>query len=800
MNTSDAVRPNATELLAVAGDIDQEPLESTATQARRLDFSDSLTLDGKVTRLSMRVPDIRCAACSLHIERHLGQLPQVLSVATNLADKRVVVEFVSSDGANRNQSGGVQLPSDDQCKAVPGDEFIALVEAVEQLGFTPVPDRLNLAQAAITQERKSMLGRLGVAGIGMMQVMMFAFTGYLAGAGGIEPAYEGLMRWSALLIATPIALYSAQPFYSGAWRDLRHGQLGMDVPIAMAILAAYGLSAVNTLLHQDAVYFDSVTMFTFLLLLGRYIELGSRQKYQLSQNLNDHLLPATVQVEPAEAKGSTTEGRATYGADGQGIMVALNTIPVGARVRVSAESVIPVDGIVLAGTSSVSEAAFTGESLSLVKLPGMPVLAGSQNLDAELLVECTAVYDDFVLSRISALYRQSSLYKPSFAVIADRIARYFVGFILLVTLGSAVYWLQAGSSEWFSIALSVLVVSCPCALSLATPVAYTVAISALRQAGVVVRHGALLERLAEADEMILDKTGTLTTGTMTLVQTHLLADGSINESIRELSADGARAIAAALERGSRHPIARAFQIESDVSASDIKINPGEGVSGMIDGQRYWLGRGDYAGGEGLCPPSDAGIWVLLGGVRPLAWFQLNDQPRPEAKAVVQRLRQAGLKLSILTGDASNEARRLGEMLAIKEIYASMKPDAKVGVVQKRQDQGARVVMVGDGINDAAAMAAAHASVAVSPVDVIVQEAADATLLNSNLMSLPVLVEFSRKVRGIIRQNISWALIYNGTVIPLAAGGWLHPWMAALGMSISSLLVVLNANRLRTVRS
>ncbi|MFT6517402.1 MAG: Cu2+-exporting ATPase [Candidatus Azotimanducaceae bacterium] len=773
MNASDATRLNATERLVSADDLGQESAPSALTQARRLDFSDSLTTDGKVTRLSMRVPDIRCAACSLHIERHLGQLSQVVSVATNLADKRVVVDFVSHDAAVRNPDS-----------ALPGDDFIAFVEAVESLGFTPVPDRLNLAQAAISLERKSMLGRLGVAGIGMMQVMMFAFTGYLAGPAGIEPAYEGLMRWSSLLIATPIAAYSAMPFYRGAWRDLRHRQLGMDVPIAMAILAAYGLSAANTLLHQDAVYFDSVTMFTFLLLLGRYIELGSRQKYQLSQNLNDHLLPTTVLVEPADAS-------ATDEANKEGQIVALNAITVGAIVRVSAESVIPVDGIVLSGTSTVSEAAFTGESLSLAKLPGMPVLAGSQNLDAELLIECTAVYNDFVLSRISALYRQSSLYKPRFALIADRIARYFVGFILLVTLGSAVYWLQAGSSEWFSIALSVLVVSCPCALSLATPVAYTVAISALRQTGVVVRHGALLERLAEVDEMILDKTGTLTTGTITLVQVHLLAS--------ELSVGDARAIAAALERGSRHPIAHAFQTESEVRASDITINPGEGVSGIVDGQRYWLGRADYAGSPGLCPPSDAGIWVLLGADQPLAWFQLNDQPRPEAEAVVQRLWSAGLHLSILTGDAIGEARRLGEMLGIEEVHASMKPDAKVSVVRQRQNQGARVVMVGDGINDAAAMASAYASVAVSPVDVIVQEAADATLLNSNLTSLPVLVEFSKKVRRVIRQNISWALMYNGTVIPLAVAGMLHPWMAALGMSLSSLLVVLNANRLRTVR-
>ena len=724
----------------------------TAAAARRLEFADSIFTHAGQTRLSMRVPDIRCAACSLKIERQLSNMPDVARVATNLADKRVVVDFSA------------------------GDAF-SFVDAVEKLGFTPLPDRANLAQAALHEERKSMLARLGVAGIGMMQVMMFALAGYVAGPVGIEPAYEGLMRWASLAVATPIAIYSAMPFHQGAWRDLRNRHPGMDVPISLAILAAYGLSLVNTVWLDGAVYYDSVSMFAFLLLIGRYVELGSRQKYQVSQNLNDHLLPASVQIFDPQERNPT--------------YVLVKAVPVGARLMIGPDQVIPVDGMVLRGQTSVNESAFTGESLPVSKKAGMTVLAGSRNIEGEIWVECTAPYEEFVLTRISALFRESGLYKPRFSQLADRIAGVFVVFILFATAACGLYWYAAGSAQWFSIALAVLVVSCPCALSLATPVAYTVAVSALRNYGVVVRNGAFLERLAESGDIIFDKTGTLTTGKLHIGRIQLL--------VPDLDEARVLAVAAALERGCLHPIARAFARAVELQALAVVSTAGEGVSGLVEGVQYQLGKAEFACGKPLAAPPETGMWVLLAAAEPLAWVQLIDEPRPESGRVVASLQGLGFVLSLLTGDAEAEAQRIARLMAISDVSAGVTPADKVAAVQRRQADGRRVVMVGDGINDAAAMASAHASIAVSPADVVVQEAADATLLTNSLTSLPTLIVFARQVRRVIRQNVSWAIVYNLSVIPLAMAGLLQPWMAALGMSVSSLLVVFNANRLRKVQ-
>ena len=725
--------------------------ESLSLAARRIDFADSISSRNSWTQLSMRVPDIRCAACALKIERHLSAMSDVTRVATNLADKRVVVDFSAGDAFD-------------------------FIDAVEQLGYTALPDRLNLAQDALQKERKSMLARMGVAGIGMMQVMMFALASYVAGPEGIEPAYEGLMHWASLAVATPVALYSSMPFHLGAFRDARNRHLGMDVPISLAILAAYSLSLLNTVLYAGSVYFDSVCMFAFLLLIGRYIELGSRQKYQLSQNLNDHILPNAVQL--------FTEGK-------PGLYVSVKSVPVGARVKISADQVIPIDGIIVGGQASVNEAAFTGESIPVSKGLDMLTLAGSRLVNGELVIECTTKYEDFVLTRISVLFRESSLYKPKFSLLADQIASYFVGFILLVTIASALFWLQAGSDQWFSIALAVLVVSCPCALSLATPVAYTVSLAALRNHGVVIRNGEFLERLAATDGIVFDKTGTLTTGALQLGQVKLLTP-SINRN-------QAVEIAAALERGALHPIAKAFPLGSSYTAEDINISAGEGVSGRVEGQYYRLGKPDFAAGIPMPAPPAAGMWILLAAQVPLAWLQLIDEPRPEAASVVAGLQDRGYAIGLLSGDGAKEGRRIASLLGITNITTDATPDANVLVVQQRQATGVRLLMVGDGINDTAAMASAHVSIAVSPVDVVVQESADATLLTNSLSSLPLLIKFSKKVRRIIRQNVSWAITYNLFVIPLAVAGLLQPWMAALGMSLSSLFVVFNANRLREVR-
>ncbi|XOV87182.1 MAG: heavy metal translocating P-type ATPase [Pseudomonadota bacterium] len=724
------------------------PLKATMAgpEARRLEFDICDRSLGATRRLSVRVPDIRCAACTWLIEKSLAERDDVTAVRTVLADRTVTLDYSSGDP-------------------------LKLVEFIESLGFTVLPDRSGPMKAALAQERKSMLARLGVAGIGMMQVMMYALATYVAGDGGIEPAYESLMRWASLAVTTPIVFFSAMPFHAGAWRDLRNRTAGMDVPVSLAILAAYILSVFSTLTQGAEVYFDSVSMFSFLLLIGRYIELGSRQQYESSQMSTDTLLPASALLA------------------GSGRRIPLRDLAVGDQVIVMPGESMPADGILLAGSTRVAEAAFTGESRPVEKSAGMRVLAGSDNLEGEIRVEVTACLDDFVLSKIAALYRESAAHKPAFSIAADKVARYFVAFILLMASASAGYWYLAGG-PWFEIGLAVLVVSCPCALSLATPVAYTVALSTMKNAGIVISNGIFLEKLATITRVVFDKTGTLTTGKIRLLETRLVADRSEQDVL---------AVATALERTSRHPVALAFAGESSLEVSEAEVVPGAGVSGCINGVCYRLGSPAFAAGSArVQAPSTEGMWVLLAADAPLAWFRLGDETRPESVDVLATLAKR-LDISMFTGDGSGEAVKLGQSLGIADTVTGMMPADKVTAIRERQQSGDVVLMVGDGVNDAAAMAAAHTSVAVSPVDIVVQEAADATLLRSDLALLPVAVDYAIRVKRIIRQNITWAVGYNLCVVPLAVSGLIAPWMAALGMSASSALVVLNANRLRRLR-
>ena len=709
--------------------------------------------------ISLNVSDIRCAACTLKIERAVDRLPGVKRCRTNLPTKTVVVDYQDVTPQS-------------------------IVDCIESLGFSATEFAPDASQGELDREAKGLLARLGVAGIGMMQVMMYALATYVAGDGGIEAAYEELMRWASLAIATPIALYSAMPFHRGALRDLQRLSPGMDVPVSLAILTAFGFSVFNVLTRQNEVYFDSVCMFTFLLLIGRYVELSSRRQYQDGVSLGESCLPAVALI-------ATTNKT-----------IAIDTVKVGDLIRVSPGEVIPVDGIVKQGISSVSEMAFTGESLPHTRSVGARVLAGSDNLDGELIVMVTVAYHEFVIKKMSDLYRESVLHKPVFSILADRVAQYFVAGILLLAFATGLFWFLAGDPNWFAITLTVLVVSCPCALSLATPVGYTVAITALRRNGVVVSTGEFLEKLAEVNRIVFDKTGTLTEGKLKIERVVLLSDTQQAEVLE---------ICAALEGTGQHPIARAVSakaasktaVETTLKVTEACHVIGSGVQGNINGITYRFGKPGFVRHADLLAPDESGIWVLLAAQHlsaqePIAWLNFSDEMRVNSVALVDRLRKR-FELSMITGDSQGEAERIAILLQIEDVVHSATPQAKVEQIKKYQESGDTVLMVGDGVNDAAAMGIAHTSVAVSPVDIVVQEAAEATLLQNDIGMLDSLLIFSKRVRSIIRQNIFWAVGYNLCVVPMAVSGLLQPWMAALGMSMSSLLVVLNANRLRVVK-
>src|SRR5690554_2436868 len=661
----------------------------------------------------------------------------------------------------------------------PALSVATIASRISSLGYTVRSDQPDAARDAFTQERRSMLIRLGVAGIGMMQVMMYALATYLAGA-EMEPAYQSLMRWSSLALTTSVVFYSAWVFHRSAWYALINRSLVMDVPVSIAILAAWLLSFYNTVTHGGHVYYDTATMFTFFLLAGRYVELLSRYHFQQSQDMLDHLLPGFVFRVPADVMESAAHDE----------RIALNTVSVGDILRVKAGDAIPADGIVVQGSSGVSEAAFTGEPLPQTKEPGSRVLAGAINHDGELLIRVRTTHDQFVVRQIARLYEQASLYRPEWSRLADRMARWFVGIVLLIAAAAALFWYQAGNPDFAVIALTVLVVACPCALSLATPVAYSIATTTLRRNGLVIKNGAFLERAAETRAIVFDKTGTLTQAELDVVQTVTLQDSNEQTCL---------SLATALEACSEHPIAHAFKAPHTRTVVDTAIIAGSGVQGLIDDRMYRIGRPEFAIGRTpatIEAPSSEGLWVLMTvEFEPLAWFQLKDIPRADAAATITELHKRNIHTSVFTGDSSMTPAQIIDTFGVKDVIISMTPEDKVTHLQALQ-QSHSVMMLGDGINDMAALAAADTSLAVSPRDVFVQNSADATLLNSSLDVLPRTLAFARKSRRIIRQNVIWSVSYNATAISFALMGFLPPWLAALGMSLSSVLVVSNAGRLR----
>ena len=712
------------------------------------------TLASGQRQLSLLVPDLRCVACVWLLEQVLGRLEGTAEVTVNYATRRLRIVYD------------------------PSLSVAEIASRVSSLGYTVRPDEPDAARDAFAQERRSMLIRLGIAGIGMMQVMMFALATYLAG-GEMEPVYESLMRWSSLALTTPVVFYSAWVFHRSAWYAIRNRSLVMDVPVSIAILAAWLLSFYNTVTHGQHVYYDTAAMFTFFLLTGRYIELLSRYHFQQSQDMLDHLLPGFVYRVPDGRTDGTTDERVT-----------LNSVSVGDILRVRAGDAIPADGIVVEGSSGVSEAAFTGEPLPQTKEPGARVLAGAINHDGELLIRVRTTPDQFVVRQIARLYEQASLYRPQWSHLADRIARWFVGIVLIIAAAAGLFWYQAGNPDFAVIALTVLVVACPCALSLATPVAYSIATTTLRRNGLVIKNGAFLERAAETGAVVFDKTGTLTQAELDVVQTVPLQEADTTMCL---------SLATALEACSEHPIAYAFRHPHNWTVNDAAIIAGSGVQGQIEGAMYRIGRPGFASGKTrdvIAAPSAEGLWVLLTrDFEPLAWFQLKDIPRVDAADTIAELHRRNIHTAVFTGDSSMTTQQIKDTFGVHDVITSMTPEDKVTHLQALQQQHP-VMMLGDGINDMAALAAADTSLAVSPRDVFVQNSADATLLNSSLDMLPRTLAFARKSRRIIRQNVIWSVSYNATAITLALMGFLPPWLAALGMSLSSVLVVSNAGRLR----
>jgi Cu2+-exporting ATPase len=712
--------------------------------------------DEHIREAALILEGITCAACVWLNERHLRTLPGVIDVQVNYSTHRARVRW-------------------DESRIHLSD----ILQAVSRIGYIAHPYDPARQQEVLDRERKQHLRRIGVAGVLGMQVMMLSIALYAGAWYGMEPEFKLLFYWINFILTAPILLYAAQPFFKSAWRDVRHGQAGMDVPVTLGISLAFIGSLWTTLSgNHGHVYYDSIAMFVFFLLTGRYFELVARQRSAQAAESLVHLVPSMA---------------TRLGAEGEELVLVADLV-VGDRVLIRPGENIPADGTILEGYSSVDESLLTGESYPLTKKPGQPLIAGTVNIDNPLKMQVDKIGADTVLSHILRLLERAQTEKPALTQLADRVASWFVLGVLLLALGVAVYWWHVNPEAWLAITLSVLVVTCPCALSLATPTAITAATSTLTRAGLLTTRGHALESLARATHFVFDKTGTLTDGRLRLLDTHTFADFSPADCLQ---------YAVALERQSEHPIARAL-IEAcskeGMSATKVTNYPGAGMQGEIAGKRYFVGTPAFISTQTRLKvehlQSEGKTLVLFADVhRVYCAFLFADEIRAGAGELVQSLQQQGKSVSLLSGDHALAAQRVAKAVGIEEVGYALSPADKLQAVKSLQEKGEIVAMIGDGVNDAPVLAQAQVSIAMGGGTQVARASADMILLTEQLPNLLIGINTARQTLKIIRQNVAWAIGYNLLALPAAAVGWVAPWMAAIGMSFSSLLVVANALRL-----
>jgi len=714
---------------------------------------------------------ITCAACVWLNEAHIARQPGVTAVDINYATRRARVRWDERQ---------IRLSQ--------------ILEAIAAIGYRAHPYDVMRSEQLAQKERRAALWRLFVAGFGMMQVMMYAIPVYMAGEGEMTADIEQLMRWASFVLTLPVVLYSAAPFFVSAWRDLKLGRVGMDVPVALGVGAAFAASTWATLTAAGEVYFDSVTMFVFFLLSGRYLEMMARQKAVRGIEELARAIPAFCTRLPR------------YPAmDVERIPVA--EVGVGDTVLVKPGETIPVDGTVLSGESSADESLLTGESRPVAKAAGAAVVGGSVNVASPLVLRVDRIGEGTRLATIQRLMERAAAEKPRMVEMADRIAARFVVTLLLLAAVTAVVWWNIDAARALWVFVAVLVVSCPCALSLATPAALTVATGAMTRHGVLVTRGHAIETLARATHIVFDKTGTLTEGRPRVTASLALGQVELAE---------AWALVAALEAASEHPIGRALRdgaaggvpAERAPVVTELVARTGRGVAGRCDGRGLRIGTPAYVAElHGVPEPDEAARWaaegatvVALGDAAGwIALFRLEDTPRPGAAAAVAALRAQGLAVSMLSGDSPGAVARMAAGLGIGDARGAMTPEDKHAAIKALQDGGAVVAMVGDGVNDAPVLAQAHVSIAMGSGTELARSQADVVLLSDDPIHLADGVTVARRTLRVIRQNLAWAFVYNVSAIPLAMAGWITPWMAGIGMSASSLLVVMNALRLQGQR-
>ena len=712
---------------------------------------------------AFQLAGLHCGACSGIIERALLRVPGVVRVQVSAAAERATVCWVP----------GLTRPS-------------LLMIAVGAAGYSAVPDAAAPARAQRRLVQRQALWRLLVAVFCAMQVMMFATPSYVAAAGELSGEMRQLLNWGSWIVTLPVMVFSAAPFFSGAWRALRSRHIGMDVPVALGITITFIASTGATFepggVFGSEVYFDSLTMFISFLLGARWLELQARQR--AAQTLESALarVPETAWIMAADSTVSA---------------ISVLRLRPGDLLRVPLGQAFPADGLVELGLTQADESLLSGESAPVPKAPGDSVVAGSINIGAPVQVRVQRVGGDTRLEAIVSMMRSAMTQRPAAARVADRWAAPFLWAVLLLAAGAAAVWSVLDPPRAVWVAVSVLIVTCPCALSLAVPATLVAAARGLARRGVLLQRLDAMEVLATAQHFVFDKTGTLTDDRLQWRQTVLTAAGQA----RWANDDVAMTVAASLAQWTTHPVARALasQPHSPQQGApqwlDIQEQAGSGLSALdSSGQAWRLGSATWV--DATLQPADlveARIWLGCNG-QALAAFSVDEALRPGAAEALQALRNGGVQIHLISGDSKARTQALADRLGIVHVLPAATPQDKLAAVAALQQSGQRVVMVGDGINDAPVLARADASLAMGQGALVARGNADAVITSNQLQDLVRARHTAQRALRIVRQNFIWAAAYNTLCIPLALVGWLPPWAAGLGMALSSLVVVGNALR------
>ena len=697
--------------------------------------------------LHMLVDGMHCAGCQNRIETALRDMPGVVSGRVNLTTRRLALRWTPARA-----------------------ELRPILDAVEGLGFRLVPYDPAKLSDTFDKTRRRLLQAMAVAGFAAANIMLLSIGVWAGHAQDMQPVTRHLMHWLSALIAIPAIAYAGQPFFDSALKALRARTMNMDVPISVAVLLATAMSMVQVLRGAEHVYFDSATALLFFLLVGRVLEQRARGRAR----------SAAEQLLALEASAVTVVAE-----DGTRRSVAPDTVVPGMRVLVPAGSRVPIDGRVSDGVSDVDAGVITGESVPVTAGHGAVVHAGALNLTAPLTLTVVAAGQDTLLAEITRLLEAAEQRRARYVDVAARIVRVYAPVVHALAALTFLGWLLVGQVGWPDAllnAIAVLIITCPCALALAVPVVQVVAANRLFRRGILVKSPTALERLARIDTIVFDKTGTLTLG-----QPTLLRDGAWRED--DLKA------AAALAAISLHPLARAVagSAPAVVAADGVEEVPGRGLRCMSEDGEIRLGRGDWCGAPGSASESME-IWLSRPNCAPVR-FAFQDRVRDDGAAVVRRLRAEGYEIEILSGDRAAAVEPVAKTLGIDRWRAGCTPDAKIRALEELAADGRRVCMVGDGLNDAPALAGAHASLSPATAADISQTAADVVFQGDRLAPVAETLQVARAADRLVWQNFMLAFGYNVLTVPLAMAGLVTPLIAAVAMSTSSLVVIGNALRL-----